>query len=472
MNRIEELRARQAEIGTRLAEIDTEHAGQQLEENARSEWNELNEERDENAALIEELEARSARIAELGGQPAHREQGVTFHTRRAGTPTGDDVYDISQYRANASTPEAEARGMRDGAMRAIERATFAHERADREQVQGHIQRLLDVKDDKHGTIARHLLTTGSPTYRRAFWKGLAQQPLSSDEQRALSLTGSAGGFAVPYQLDPTIIPTSNATVNPYRAIARVEPITVDEWRGVSSAGVTAAYAAEAAQASDNAPTLAQPTVSTERAQVFIPFSFEVGQDWGGLEAEMSVLIQDAKDDLESEKFTTGTGTDEPFGLLTGATTTVTAAGVASFAVGDVYATEEALGARFRPRAQWVANRAIYNKVRQFDTSGGAALWKRLAEGLEHGGNTGAELIGYPANEVSTMDSALTTGNEIAVLGDFRYYLIAERIGMSIDLIPHLFGANQRPTGQKGLYAFWRNGAKVLAAGAFRKLVTG
>ena len=476
MNKIEELRARLAEIGTRLAEIDTEHAGQQLDDNARAEWNGLNEERESTAALIEELEARSARIAELGGQPAHREQGTAFHTRRASSPTGGDVFDLSQYRNGAATPEAEVRAMRDGAKRAIELAHFPHERANREDVQGHIQRLLDTRDDEQGTIARRILATGSPTYRRAFARALAGQPLSDSEMRAMSLTGANGGFAVPYQLDPTIIPTSNQKVNPYRAISRVETITVDEWRGVSSAGVTAAYAAEATEATDDAPTLAQPTVSTERAQVFIPFSFEVGQDWGSLEAEMSMLIQDAKDDVEAVKFTTGTGTNEPFGLLTGATTTVAAGGIASFAVADIYKTEEALPPRFRPRAQWGANRFIYNKVRQFDTSGGAALWKYLSEGLANGvptpGNTGADLIGYPANEVSEMAAALTTGSKIAVLGDFRYFIIVDRIGMSMDLIPHLFGANRRPTGQRGLYAFWRNSSKVLDANAFRVLVTG
>jgi predicted phage gp36 major capsid-like protein len=36
-------------------------------------------------------------------------------------------------------------------------------------------------------------------------------------------------------------------------------------------------------------------------------------------------------------------------------------------------------------------------------------------------------------------------------------------------VPHLFGANRRPTGQRGLYAFWRNNSKVLVDNAFRVL---
>jgi len=41
--------------------------------------------------------------------------------------------------------------------------------------------------------------------------------------------------------------------------------------------------------------------------------------------------------------------------------------------------------------------------------------------------------------------------------------------MSVELVPHVFGSNQRPTGQRGLYAFWRNSSKVLVDKAFALL---
>ena len=101
-------------------------------------------------------------------------------------------------------------------------------------------------------------------------------------ERAMSPTGSAGGFAVPYELDPSIMLSSAGVVNPIREISRATAISVDEWRGVSSAGVTASFAAEATETTDNAPMLAQPTISTEKAQAFVPFSIEVGMDWPSL----------------------------------------------------------------------------------------------------------------------------------------------------------------------------------------------
>jgi hypothetical protein len=40
--------------------------------------------------------------------------------------------------------------------------------------------------------------------------------------------------------------------------------------------------------------------------------------------------------------------------------------------------------------------------------------------------------------------------------------IADRVGMTAELIPHLFGATNRfPTGQRGLYVYWRTDANVV-----------
>ena len=477
---IEELEARQTEISGRLQEIDAEFAGQALPDDSRSEWNQLNEEQEANAGLLQELRARKERVETLKDVPNAREEGAAFHTPRSGVTRGEDIYDLSTVRASVSSPEQAKSEMRERAMRAVETAVFPHPHADREEAQGQIARLLDSIDDQQGTLARHILTTGSPTYRRAFGKYMAHGNvafLSTEEQRALSLTTSAGGFAVPFVLDPTVIPTSNLAVNPFRAISRVEQILVDEWRGVSSAGITAAYAAENTEAGDNAPTLAQPTVSTEKAQAFVPFSIEIGMDWGGLQTEMARLLQDAKDELEATKFAVGSGTNEPQGVITGATATVASVTGGAFVVADLYALEAAVPPRFRPRSSAVMNRAIAQKIRQFDTSGGASLWiDNLRVGLANQVPTpgsygdGARVLGYGAYESSAMASTVTTGSKIIIMGDFSYYLIADRVGLSVELIPHMFAtANNRPSGQRGLYAYWRNGAGVLATNAFRTI---
>jgi predicted phage gp36 major capsid-like protein len=39
----------------------------------------------------------------------------------------------------------------------------------------------------------------------------------------------------------------------------------------------------------------------------------------------------------------------------------------------------------------------------------------------------------------------------------------------VELIPHLFGENRRPTGQRGWFAHWRVGGAPVVPGAFRRL---
>jgi HK97 family phage major capsid protein len=65
---------------------------------------------------------------------------------------------------------------------------------------------------------------------------------------------------------------------------------------------------------------------------------------------------------------------------------------------------------------------------------------------------------------------VATGVKFLLYGDFSRFVIVDRVGLSVDVIPHLFGTNHRPTGQRGLYAFWRNGSKVVDANAFQALL--
>jgi HK97 family phage major capsid protein len=477
---VEEFEARQEEIRARIEELNTEHAGQAFPEQARTEWEDLNEERDENARLIEELKVRRSRIEELSKDPEHRDEPPQFHTGRPGVTRGEDIWDLSTIRSIASNPQQAAEEMEDRSKRAIDGFKFPITenksiRVNREDCQTRMEQVLfSTQQETPGEVARHFLMYGSPVYRRAFFKKATGRELTTDEQRALSLGATTGGQAVPVTLDATVLPTSNSVVNPARALGRIETISgSNTWNGVSSGAITASYVAEAAAATDNTPTMAAPTATVNKAHAFVPFSIEVGQDWGRLESEMGKLFQDSKDDLEGAQFVTGVGTTVfPQGFVTGTTNTVAAATGLTVTAANLYALEAALPPRFRGNEQFVAQRGIYNVVRSIDTGGGAALWLYLAEGLNTQaptpGNTGALLLGRGAWEASAMQATVVNATKIMVVGDFSYFLIVDRIGMTVELIPFLFGAAQGnlPTGQRGLYSYWRNTSKVLSASAF------
>jgi HK97 family phage major capsid protein len=482
---VEEIATRQAEIKARIDEIEHAARGRRFTNEEREEWNTLNGEYDENAELADELKKRLDRVEEIASNGSGVEEGAHFHVPRAGVARGEDIWDLSTVRRSFDDPEVEGAELKDRAKRALEQVRFPHPKAKREEAQEHVEDLIETIDSSDGLFSRSLLTVGSKEYSRAFGKYLANAPRSAREDqllyRAASLTTTAGGFAVPFVLDPTVIQTGSGAINPYRSIASVTQQSVDEWRGVSSAGITAAFQAEASATTDNAPTLAQPTVSTEMARAFVPFSIEIGQDWSAFQSEMAQMFADSKDVLEATKFALGGGTNEPFGVITGATTVYTASNTNSLVVGDVYGVHNALGPRFRRNANWVMNNAVADRIRQLDTAGGANLWVQNLQLRSaavpvsfQDGRMAADLLGKGVYEATAQSGAFTTGQLIAVVGDFSYYKIVDRIGLNVEVIPHLFGAAQGnlPTGQRGLFAYWRVGAKVLDANAFRTLKLG
>jgi HK97 family phage major capsid protein len=277
--------------------------------------------------------------------------------------------------------------------------------------------------------------------------------------------GPVGAFAIPFTLDPSILLTSNGALNPWREISRVINIATKEWKGVSSDGVVAAYVAEASEATDASPTLAQPSITSHQGRAFVPFSIEVSKDWTGLQDELLTLIADARDVLDATKFLTGTGTNEPAGILTGLTTAqrVQTNAVATFVLGDVWLLKAAIPARFAASSTFAANPATYDTIYRF-TGGNSA--EPLLMPTREGG-----VVGRPKVEASAMATGSTTGTKLIVAGDFRRgFTIVDRLGMTAELIPHLFGPTNRfPLGQRGLYTYWRSGSAVVAPNALRYL---
>ncbi len=46
-----------------------------------------------------------------------------------------------------------------------------------------------------------------------------------------------------------------------------------------------------------------------------------------------------------------------------------------------------------------------------------------------------------------------------IVGDFQNYVLADRIGMQVELVPHFFATgSNRPSGQRGFFAYYRLGA--------------
>lgn len=350
--------------------------------------------------------------------------------------------------------------------------------------------LVERWDDTDARLSQLVLGISSPAYYRAFSKQARTEgnahDLTEEErraiarvrylQRALSLTDASGGYLVPFQLDPTVIITANGSVNQIRQVARQVVATGDIWNGVSAGAVQWQYTAEAAPAVDRSPTFASPTVPIYKAQGFVPISMEALADANNIAAEVGSLLAFGRDVLEANAFTVGTGVAMPTGIvtaLTGTASVVQAASDTALAIGDIYKLQGSLPARYRnqPATAWLANNLIYNMIRGFSTNYPA--WGNLADTRQN------NLLGRPALESEDMDGTISTGADyVMVYGDFSNYVIADRVGMTVEFIPHLFQQATAgvgvgtPTGQRGWLAYVRHGADSVNDAAFRLLNVG
>lgn len=335
-------------------------------------------------------------------------------------------------------------------------------------------------------MARYTSAAGAEHYERAFAKLVANPtqghlewtPEEADayrrvaqvqtEQRAMSTTDNLGGYMIPLTLDPAIRLTSGGSINPLRQISRVVQTATDTWQGITSAGVTAEWTAEAAEVADASPTLAGPSIPVFKGDAFVPFSFEVQGDAVGFMSELGTLLTDGAEQLCNTAFTTGSGTGTPKGIITalsGSASQIDTAATATLASGDVYSLQNALPPRFQANAQWCANLGILNTLRQFETGSGALKFPSLQD-------TPPTLLSRSVNELSNMVSTTTTGSKIGLYGDFgQGFVIVDRIGSTLELVPHLVGANRRPTGQRGALLWFRTGSDVVVPNAFRLLNT-
>lgn len=482
---LEELRQRLEAIVAEMDAITAEAPDKDLEGEPAERFAKLTVEAVEVRGNIERIEARQKQVAELRQALTRPER-----TEPAAAPTiirKSDPWDLDSIRYGAPVGE-----LRSRARAALDTIDYVDDVVKEEvflKLEGGTRngkRIPRIKDSR-GVLPGLILRTGQPEYQQAFHLGLCgRQDLWTDAQRravlaveeyrtAMGLTDGNGGYAIPFVLDPTIIWTGTTSANPVRRVARVVTVTGDNWNGISSGGITASYDAEAAEVSDDSPTFAQPTIAVRMGRAFARGSIEISMDFRDIAGELQVAFEEAKDNLQSTVFWSGaSASNQPIGIetaLAGGSSIVTATGEA-LAVGDVYKVDSALPDRHRTAGPtWMAERSTMNAIRQFATANNYhAYWVDL------GGGMPAQLLGYPIYEWSAMDknsdvnAAATANNHLLLLGNFSRYVIAERIGGSVEFIPHLFHTTTNlPSFERGWAYYWRDGADVVDDNAFRLL---
>lgn len=492
------------EVKTRKADMHNEWGVKPFDEAARAEWASLNELQPEIEARITEYEARAADVQEIVAtkprqidqpfKPADRRPGgVAPHAKRV----PDDIFALAEYRALSNSQEELLQAYRDGAMFAVERATYPHPQSVPATEQTHIARMLDTIDrpsphNPNRELAQRILATGTDAYLRMFTKYIQGRQLSETDLRAAApltvQTDATGGYAVPFYFDPTLLHVGAWTItNPFRQACTIKTIVgTDTYNGATIAAFTVQRAPEAQAAVEGGPAVGQITAIVGKVHGQGTLSMELLQDRPDITSELASLIAEAKDTEEESVFAVGTGTAlgagfNPIGVLaagatTGAYTKINSATSVTLAAADADAVEAAVPIRHRPNAQWFMSRAAIRQWQALETTGGKLFGGQYYANVQApnmtnpAGNTGLRLLGYPIWEVPSGLNGLVTQTVVSALINPASYYIIERAGMSVEVIPFIFDATTGyATGQRGIYAWWRNTAKPADVNAGRRI---
>jgi HK97 family phage major capsid protein len=465
---LEQVIARAEEVDAELAELAELD---ELDETQETRFDELTDEvakLAERRAKIEARDAARAKVAEIAKKSDPKPAVPNFNP-----PIETDV-DVR----TATRGE-----IRDAALKVLEAEHRSGQIPVSDASATHLEKMFtryavvdgDVIFDGNA-VAKRMLVTESPAYRSAFQKALKSSTpaWTPEESQAMiraaeqSLTNASGGYAVPVLIDPTIILTSGGNSAPVVQIARIEQITNNVWKGISTAGVAWQNLDENTAATAVQATLAQPSVTAHKVAAFVPYSLEIEGDWPNFATSMANLIATGYQDYLAEKTITGTGTIEMWGIVTaidqtaGSEVTPTTDG----AVGpeDVLKTWNALGERARSRASWLSSVSVESKFRNSGTNNAFFTVDLTAGGL-------VQVNGRPyyTSEYFPAFTGTTGPSNLAIVGDFANYVIAQRVGMQIELIPHVVDGSGLPKGQRGYFAWARVGADSVDDNAFRLL---
>jgi len=253
------------------------------------------------------------------------------------------------------------------------------------------------------------------------------------------VTGDAGGYAVPREIDAEIARVLRG-FSPIRTIANVVTVGSAGYRKlITTGGTPSGWAAETAARPETASPVFAELVPPMGELYANPSASQAMLDDAAFDVEAWLAGEIAAEFAKAEgaAFVTGNGVNRPKGFLTGPVSTArdgprplgTLQYLPSGAASDFGSAPDerlvdlvqSLRAPYRQNAAWVMNASTLARIRKFKSNDGMPLWQPSLAGGQP-----AMLLGYPVVEAEDMPDIAANMLAIA-FGDFRSgYLIAER----------------------------------------------
>ena len=166
----EEIATFQTNVAARMKDIDNEFGVKPMTPEAASEFADLKDLNAEVTSRLKEIAFRQSVIGdalknEANAVPADQPIRTAPQVRKA-LRVPENIYALEQYRSMASSEGELHQAYRDGAMYAVERATYPNPQSDPAKEQAHIAKLLETADrpspqNPNRELSQRIIATGS-----------------------------------------------------------------------------------------------------------------------------------------------------------------------------------------------------------------------------------------------------------------------------------------------------------------------
>lgn len=321
-------------------------------------------------------------------------------------------------------------------------------------------------------------------YSEAFWGGygkkgheisdeIIKKARAINEFRSKALIASddtLGGYLAPPEFVVEILKTVTE-FSPVRALARVRPTSRRASRHpVRNGQFSAAWVAEQGTRSETTGlTYKLEEIPNHEVYARVDVSVQDLEDSAfNLETEIRSEGAEQFSVAEGLAFIKGNGVGKPEGITqtasNGVGTTASTGASSTIAADDLITFFYGLKDSYARNATWLILRANISSVRKLKGSDNNYLWQPGLQGTQP-----PTILGRPYLEALDLEAEGTTGNNLAILGDFRRgYVISDRV--AIDFVRDPFTV--RESGNIKFLMTKRVGGQVVLSEALRILQAG
>jgi HK97 family phage major capsid protein len=249
--------------------------------------------------------------------------------------------------------------------------------------------------------------------------------------------GSAGGYTVPEGFWNRVSETMLAYGNVAGVANVISTSTGNDlpWMTNDGTGNVGAILAENTQITEQDETFGVRTLGAYLyTSKLIRVSYQLTQDSAiDIEGFLARKIGERLARIHNQHQTSGTGTAQPEGIVTGAVTGKTTAGASAITVNEIIDLIHSVDPAYRQtNAKFMMSDGVVQYIRKIrDDSGGAGLGRPIWEPSIQVGVPDS-IFGYPIVINQDMASTVATTNTTMLFGDFRSgYVVRNVKGMSI-----------------------------------------